>query len=160
MTTVTASTAIAGNTQADGGSYVVETHLLSDGRTISYEYLAPAGLDIESVKVLRSAKIESTIQAREAAVGIVDASVVPLTKFEFRQLFAPTERAAIDAFNAGFEASGALSAEQKAAIRTNLEDYKASGAVYLNNPATIAGVQLYESLGLIAAGRAAEILGG
>ena len=41
-----------------------------------------------------------------------------------------------------------------------LEDYKAASEVRLSDPATIAAVQMYEGLGLIAYGRAVEVLNG
>ena len=42
--TVTESSFETGSAQNDGAVPVTERHLLSDGRSVSFEYLAPAGL--------------------------------------------------------------------------------------------------------------------
>jgi hypothetical protein len=81
-----------------------------------------------------------------------------LTKLEFRRKLTDAERPYIDEFNATFESNGLLTVEQKRAIRSGLEDYKVAQEVNLDDPQTQAMVQLYEALGLIAAGRATEIL--
>lgn len=160
MTTVTQSTYTTGPAQADGRAYVTESHLLSDGRIVQFEYLADAGVDPNTVMQLRAQRVEAETQANEAAAGIAAQGAVPWTKFQFRQRFTSAEQVAIDEFNATFESNPGLNAEQKRQIRTGLKNLDASGAVYADNPATIAGVQMYEALGLIASGRAAEILGG
>ncbi len=159
MTTVTQSTYTTGPTQADGRAYVTESHLLSDGRVVQFEYLADEGVDPAAVLHARSQRVESEVQANEAALNEASNGRTPLTKYQFRQRFTYPERIAIDGFHDTYQESGSLTEQQKAAIRTNLEDYRVSGAVYLDNPATIAGVQMYEALGLIAQGRSAEILG-
>lgn len=161
MITVVQTTVEEGPLQNDGVSRnVVERHVMSDGRTAQYVYLAGSGVDANVVAQARAQRLQADMQAMEASINEASNGAVPLTKYQFRQLFTYAERLSIDAFNADFESHPSLASEQKAAIRTNLNDYEASGAVYLDNPATVAGVQLYESLGLIAAGRAAEILGG
>ena len=158
--TVTESSFETGAAQGDGAVPVTERHLLSDGRSVSFEYLAPSGVDPAVVMAARAVRVAAEVTAREEALLIAGQGEIPLTKFQFRQRFTYAERVAVDAFNAGFEAHAVLTAEQKAAIRTNLADFNASGAVFLTNPSTVAGVQLYESLGLIAPGRAAGILNG
>lgn len=160
MTTVVSSAFTTGAVQVDGRFDVTERHLLSDGRDVVFTYRTDGSIDPSVVMAARATRVQNEINANEAAVLASAAGSVPLTKYQFRQRFTYSERLAIDAFNGGFESNGALMVEQKAAIRTNLNDFSASGAVYLDNPATIAGVQLYETLGLIAVGRAAEILNG
>lgn len=108
---------------------------------------------------MRAANIGAAVDAKEAARQEAENFTLGLTKLEFRNLFTYSERLAIDAFNAGFEAHPGLTTEQKSMIRTSLEDFRVAENVVLTNAATIAGVQLYESLGLIAPGRSAEILG-
>jgi len=149
-----------GATQADGRVFVTERHLLSDGRTVEFEYLADDTINRDAVMTARATRIAAQIAARDAANGIAAEGSAPLTKYQFRQLFTYPERIAIDAFNLSFESNAQLTAEQKAAIRTNLADFAASSAVHLSNPQTMAGVQMYEALGLIAPGRAAEIING
>lgn len=147
-------------TQANGSRHVVERHTDHNGKTYDVSYFAAPELEVSPVLSSRATQMGAAIDARELASQEAANFEIPLTKYQFRQLFTYTERLAIDAFNRSFEDNGSLTVEQKAAIRTNLEDFSASGAVYLGNPATIAGVQLYETLGLIAVGRAAEILAG
>ena len=77
-----------------------------------------------------------------------------VTKYAFRKLFSLTERVAID----NFENSTSLTDGQKALLKTVLKDLELSGEVQLFNPDVTAGVTLVEQMGLIAAGRAAEIL--
>ena len=81
-----------------------------------------------------------------------------LTKYEFRKRFTTEERERIDAFNASFEANPSIPDQYKAKLRTGLKDYEASTGVELLDPATIAMVRLYETLGLLDAGRADQVL--
>jgi len=83
-----------------------------------------------------------------------------LTKLMFRRLFTATEQKAIDRFNATFESHPALTDDQKDDVRTGLENYKAAGSVSLDDPDTGAVLGLYTALGILAAGRAQEILNG
>lgn len=147
-------------TQVDGSRHVFERHVDHNGKTHDINYLADATLDVDMVLSARAVQLGAAIDARQLADQEAANFEVPLSKYQFRQRFTYDGRLAIDAFNRTFEDNDNLTTEQKAAIRTNLEDFAASGAVYLGNPATVAGVQLYEALGLIAAGRAAEILAG
>jgi hypothetical protein len=146
--------------QIDGRERVTESHLLADGRVVSFEYLADASVDKALVLSLRAERVAAEIAAREQAESIAADGTVALTKLQFRRLFSPTERAMIDAFNAGFEAHPALTDEQKAGVRTALADYTVASDIRLDDEATIAALYMYEALGLIAVGRAAEILGG
>ena len=81
-----------------------------------------------------------------------------LTKYEFRKRFTAEERERIDAFNASFEANPSISDQYKAKLRTGLKDYEASTGVELIDPATIAMVRFYETLRLLDAGRADQVL--
>ena len=82
-----------------------------------------------------------------------------LTKLEFRRLFTPTEIELIDEFAATYTQK-TLPAELVRKIRTGLADYQYSENISLDDEACINGTNLYEYLGLIAAGRAAEVLNG
>jgi hypothetical protein len=77
-----------------------------------------------------------------------------VTKYQFRQLFTTAERVAID--NAG--ANTAIPANYRAMLVTIMKDLELSQTVILTNPAVAQGVGFLETLGLIAAGRAARIL--
>ncbi len=81
-----------------------------------------------------------------------------LTKLTFRRLFTPVEQKAIDRFNATFESHPALTDDQKDDVRTGLENYKAAGSVSLDDPDTAKVLGLYTALGILAGGRAQEIL--
>jgi hypothetical protein len=79
---------------------------------------------------------------------------VTLTKLEFRRLFTLSERAGID----DYVASSTLTDAQKAMTRTLQYDLSIASEVALDDPLTVAGVQMLEQFGLIAAGRAVQIL--
>lgn len=78
-----------------------------------------------------------------------------LTKYAFRKLFTLPERIAVD----GGPDNAALPADGRAALRTMALDMAAADEIDLDDPDVIAGVQMLETLGLIASGRAALILG-
>ncbi len=161
MPAIVSSTYTTGHLQADGRRYIKERHLLDDGRSVDFEYLADAQINPVMVMTERAARLSAELQAQEASSAEAANGVIPLTKYQFRQRFTFPERVAIDQFNGGvYLVSDALTAEQKAGITMMLEDYKAATEVRLSDPATIAAVQMYEGLGLIAQGRAGEILNG
>lgn len=81
-----------------------------------------------------------------------------LSKYEWRRLFTDAERLAIDRFNATFESNAMLTEPQRDAVRSGLEDYKAATVVNKDDPATGSVLGLYTALGILAPGRAAEIL--
>lgn len=83
-----------------------------------------------------------------------------MTKLAFRRLFTTAERQAIDEFNATFSTNPMLTDEQRRHVRTANADFAEAQDVDLADADTIAGVWLYAALGLIAAGRAEEILNG
>lgn len=70
-----------------------------------------------------------------------------LTRLEFRSRFQHEEKVAIY-----------TAAESSIQIRIWLDDMNAAAEIRLDDPRTVAGVQALETLGLIGAGRAAEIL--
>ena len=154
MRTIVSSTWVAGATQVDGTVAIRESHLLSDQSIVTFDYFAAESVDPNTVMTLRAQRLQAELEA-QAQNGTIH-----LTKLQFRRLFTFPERIAIDQFNATFESNPMLSDEQKALVRTSLNDYNVAEGVYLNDPATDAGVQIYETLGLIAPGRAAEILNG
>lgn len=79
---------------------------------------------------------------------------VVLTKYQFRQLFTLNERIAID--NA--PSNAAIPANYRAMLLTIAKDMELSAEVHLSKPNTMAGVGFLEQLGLIEAGRAAQVL--
>jgi hypothetical protein len=151
-----------GAVQADGRTRVTETHTLNDGGVpLVFEYDAGENVDPNLVMIARAERLNAEFAARDAALAEAQNGSIGLTKYQFRQLFAPAERIAVDAFNdGGYLVSQALTDTQKAAVKLALADWAVTSVVHLDNSDVIAMVNLYESLGLIAPGRAAEILSG
>ena len=161
MTSIVSSNYTAGHPQQDGRRFIKESHLLDDGRSVDFEYLADEQINPTAVMTERAVRLAAELLSQEAATIEASNGELPLTKYQFRQRFTFPERVAIDQFNGGvYLVSDALTAEQKAGITMMLEDYKAATEVRLSDPATIAAVQMYEGLGLIAYGRAVEVLNG
>lgn len=152
---IVSSQFVSGIPQADGRVYIVERHTDHNGASYDHEYLADAGADVALVMALRAQNIGAEIDAREAAEQAASGFSIPLSKYQFRLRFTQAERLACDAFNAGFEAHPGLSEGQRAAIRTGLADFNAATSVQPQLALPI--LQLYEALGLIGPGRAAEI---
>lgn len=141
-----------GPPQADGRRWVRETHVTTDGDELKFDWLGTQ--DAQIVLDERAALLNAQYAARAAARALVAGSLIPLSKLEFRNLFGAA-KPAIDAFNAGFEASTLLSAEQKAAIRSGLEDFKE--ARYIERPFradVLALIGLYQTIGILSAEQA------
>ena len=81
-----------------------------------------------------------------------------LSKRDWRLLFTDAERPKIDRFNATFETNQDLTEDQRDAVRSGLEDYKAATVVNKDDPATAKVLGLYVLLGILDAHRPAEIL--
>ena len=143
--------------QADGRRYVRERHTDDAGRVYDYEWLGSQ--DAQPVVDARAAVLTAQLQARADAEAAVAGTLLPLTKLQFRELFTSGERMGIDALNAGFEAHPALTTEQKAAIRTGLEDYRMAENIRRPFDARVQQMLgMYVALGLLTADRAAEIV--
>lgn len=141
-----------GPPQADGRRWVRETHVTTDGDELKFDWLGTQ--DAQMVLDERVALLNAQYAARAAARALVAGSLIPLSKLEFRNLFGAA-KPAIDAFNAGFEASPLLSAAQKAAIRSGLEDFKE--ARYIERPFradVLALIGLYQTIGILSAEQA------
>lgn len=146
-----------GPTQADGRRYVREVHTDDRGQQYDYEWLGSQ--DALPVMQARAAKLSALIAEQRAAEEAVSGTLLPLTKLQFRELFTTAERMGVDALHATFESHPSLTAEQKAAIRTGLEDYRM--AQNLRRPFDARVQQmlgLYQALGLLTAERVAEIM--
>lgn len=156
---IVSSEIISAEPQATGVR-ITERHVDHRGMAYTATYLADSGLDIYLVLTERANRIGAEIDAREMSQAEATNFEVPLTKYQFRQLFTQVEREACDEFNAAFESNASLTAGQKSKIRTGLKDFEASGAVYLSNPAVLELLLLYEAVGKLAAGRAAQIVSG
>lgn len=158
-----------GTVQADGRTPVVEIHIsdLHPDKVLRLEYLAHIDpqhaeyVNPDTVLQLRSARLNADEAASERASIIAEEGSFGLNKYEFRQLFTAAEQDAIDEFSeGGYLTNPSLTAEQKAEIKRELINYSVTPFIRLDNAGVIAMVNTFESLGLIAAGRAAVILNG
>ena len=158
-----------GTVQVDGRTPVIEIHVsdLHPNKVLRLEYLAHIDpehseyVNPDTVLQLRSARLNVEEAATDRASVIAAEGSFGLNKYEFRQLFTSAEQDAIDEFNeGGYLTNPSLTAEQKAAIKRELINYSVTQFIRLDNPGVIAMVNTFESLGLIAAGRAAVILNG
>lgn len=77
-----------------------------------------------------------------------------LTKYQFRQLFTLAERVAID----NVSLNTTIPANYKAILVTILKDLELSEIVNLDLPSVASGIALLQQLGLLAEGRAEQIL--
>lgn len=76
----------------------------------------------------------------------------------FRRRFAPPERAAIEWAAVDRADQPTAQRQQAAALRASLADHAAASFIDLDDADTIAGVQALEAMGLLAPGRATQIL--
>lgn len=108
--------------------------------------------------VLAQADYETMRADEMAARAAKTAAGRRLTRLAFRNRFTPAEKAAIEL--AALDDPGAPIAQrqQAAALRANQADLAAATFVDLASADTRAGVQMLEAAGLIAEGRALEIL--
>lgn len=149
---IVTSTFTEGPPQADGRRWVRETHVTDEGDELKYEWLGVQ--DAQMVMEERVAVLNAQYAAREAARALVQGSLIPLSKLEFRNLFGAA-KPAIDAFNISFEQSPLLTTEQKAAIRSGLEDFRE--AKYIERPFrpdVLQLIGLYQTIGILSAEQA------
>lgn len=152
---IVSSTYTEGPAQADGRRYVTEVHILDDGDELKYEWLGDQ--DARMVMEARVEVLNSQYAAKAASQALVVGSLIPFSKLEFRNLFGAKKKS-IDAFNASFELSPLLSAEQKAVVRSGLEDFKESKYIERPfRPDVLMLLGLYQALGLLTAQEVAAI---
>lgn len=152
------STYTEGPPQADGRRYVTERHTDDAGKVYEFEWLGSQ--DASLVLSARAALLSNQITAQREAEALVAGTRLPLTKLQFERRFTDVEWQAAQDFNAGFESIPQLTAEQKLMIRRGLNDYKIALDVSLTDAGTVTLVTLYEAFGVIAPGRASEVLNG
>ena len=81
-----------------------------------------------------------------------------ITRLAFRNRFSRNEKVALEMAALDDPTAPMAKRQTAAALRAHLADISAATFVDLQRPDTRAGVQMLESLGLLAAGRAMEIL--
>lgn len=81
-----------------------------------------------------------------------------ITEFAFRNRFSAAEKITIEMAALDDPTQSLLQRQRAAALRVYLADVRAAAYVDLDMPTTRAGVQDLESMGMIAVGRAEQIL--
>lgn len=151
------STFTEGPQQFDGRRYVTEHH--TDDKGVQYVYEWLGALDAALVMQERAAKLNAMLAMQAAAQALVAGTLLPMTKLKFRELFTFPERMGIDALHAGFETHPALTAEQKAMLRTGLEDYRmAENIARPFDSRVVSMLGMYVALGLLTQERMAQIV--
>jgi hypothetical protein len=149
---IVSSSYTEGPPQADGRRWVREVHVTDEGDELKYEWLGEQ--DAQMVLDERVAMLNQQYTARAAARALVVGSLIPLSILDFRNLFG-TAKKAVDAFNAKYESSPLLTAEQKDEIRSGMEDFKV--AKYIERPyrpEVLQQIALYEAIGILTAEQA------
>lgn len=132
-----------GPPQADGRTYVTETHTDAEGMTYIYEYLNDT-LNPQMVLEERVLILNATFASREAARLAVIGTSVPLTRFQFLERFTTIERVGIRA-----------AAKTDQIVEDFMEMMKLSGNVSL--ALARPGLQYLVSIGKLTPTRASEI---
>lgn len=154
---IVTSTYTEGPAQVDGRRYVSELHTDDRGQTYAFEWLGDQDADL--VLADRAAVLSAQIAAQRAAEAVVLGTALPLTKYQFRQLFTFSERVAVDSLEANLEQHPGLTVEQRASIRTGLKDFNAAQDVarpFL--PDVLTMLDLFVSLGILTHERKAQIV--
>lgn len=154
---IVSSTYTEGPPQVDGRRYVSELHTDDRGQTYTYEWLGDQ--DAAMVLADRSAVLSAQIAAQRAAEAVVLGTAMPLTKYQFRQLFTFSERVAVDELEASLEQHPGLAVEQRAIIRTGFRDFNAAQDVarpFLQPVLDM--LDLFVSLGILTPERKAQIV--
>lgn len=125
----------------------------SDGIEV-YRYLSDAPVEWSGMAF---ATHDHTPQPHEIEPAVPSAPKT-WTKLKFERKFSDAEWDAGQAFNASFETLEQLSDAQKLTIRRGLNDYKIALDISSVDPGVINLLGLYELFGVIAPGRAQEIL--
>ncbi|MFN7881625.1 MAG: hypothetical protein ACK5PF_01210 [bacterium] len=154
---IVTSTHTEGPTQPDGRRWVKERHTDDRGEVYEFEWLGEQAADL--VLAARADTLSRQLSDQRATEALVAGTRLPLTKLQFRELFTAAERAGIDAFRASFEQIAALTAEQKASIRTGFADFDtARNIVRPFLPPVLAMLGLFVSLGLLTDARRQAII--
>lgn len=133
--------------QVDERTAVTERHTDHHGHEYDISYIAAVGVDIYAVMSARAIALGADIDALEAQELESHNYEIPLSQIAFLKRFTATERTDV-----------------YVAKRTDAEVEDvwnfvllAINGVYLNDPITVAGLDLLETKGLIGVGRALEL---
>ena len=146
-----------GPPQEDGRRYVREVHTDDKGATFVYEWLGTQ--DANAVLELRSTELNRLLQKQRAAEQLVDGTLLPLTKYQFRKLFTQYERTVIDAFEVSFESNQNIDENTKSIIRSGFKDFNAAQEVTRPFPEEVVSfLGLFVIFGLLTEERKAQIV--
>ncbi len=154
---IVSSTFTEGPDQGDGRRYVREVHTDDQGQTYTHEWLGAQAA--APVVEARAQLLGRLLDEQRAAAAFVAGTRLPLTKYQFRQIFTAEERGGVDAFETSFESNPGLPAATKALIRTGFKDFNASGSVTVPFvPGVLQMLGLFVALGLLSQARMDEIV--
>lgn len=108
--------------------------------------------------VMTQAEWDAEHQAELAALERKTRAAWQITRLAFRNRFAMPEKAMLELASVDDPGAAMPQRQQSALLRAYLADVAAATFIDLTRPDTRAGVEQLEALGLLAAGRAAEIL--
>jgi hypothetical protein len=145
--------------QQDGSVLVTEEHTLSNGWVILVPYQAASADDIQPILEARALRIEARAQQLQRIRDEENNFEMPISRREFRKRFTQVEQEKIAMIYATYTTNTNLTNTQKERIAFSREYLNESDAILLSDPVVIAIVNRYEQFGLIATGRAAQILG-
>lgn len=154
---IVSSSYTEGPLQEDGRRYVTELHV--DDRGVNYQFEWLGSQEAGQVLADRASLLTLQLAVRRAAEVVVMGTTLPLTKYQFRQLFTFQERIAVDELEATLEQHQLLTPTQKSMIRTGFRDFNAAQDVarpFL--PEVLQMLDLFEVLGLITAERKMDIV--
>jgi hypothetical protein len=143
------SIVLSAQPQANGTLLVHEQHTDHNGIKHDHIYNAAAGSDIELAMSLRAQNMGAEIDKREAAALEAENFTLPLSRYEFLNLFTQAERLAIR-----------TTGKTDVVIDDFLAMLDNATGVYLTNPDVIAGINYFVQESLLTQARATEILNG
>lgn len=135
-----------------GDDYVLEIY--GDGVHVRFPKDPATGLPWASLEAAEAYALAFIGQYQRAQAPAPLPVIRVVTKLAFRRKFPMAERIAFD----NFAANTNLTDEQKATLQTIAKDFELAGEIDMDDPDTASGLAYLESCGIIAAGRAAEIL--
>lgn len=166
MASIVSSTYSAGQPQLDGRVYITERHLLDDGRSVDFDYLADQTINPQLVMTERAARLSAELQVQDAAILEASNGVLPLTHHQFRKLLSVPEQLIFDNFNVPEFASthpkiSTLTVEQRAYVRMGIATFRDALDIRLSDPDTQTLIGMLSAYGLLDnPARAGEILNG
>lgn len=146
-----------GPPQEDGRRFVKETHVDDKGSSFTYEWLG--GQDADTILSLRASELNILLEKQKEASLLVYGTKLPLTKYQFRQLFTQSERIAVDSFEVSFESMAEIDGDIKSLIRSGFKDFNTAQDVarpFL--PDVLQMLDLFEMLGVLTTERKAQIV--